>query len=217
MSSLLSFIRKLPIILFFALITGTCAIADELSPDAVIGKITADVLESVQNDRELRAGNREKVLALAEAKVLPHMDFARLTRLATGKHWREATPSQRDGLMREFRRLLIHTYSNAIGAYKGQTLVVEPLHMEQGDTDVEVHSKYLRPGAAPLSVEYSMGKTAEGWKVYDIAIEGVSLVMTYRTEFSEEIKRSGLNGLVAKLQEKNLQTTRRTNKSSPVS
>jgi len=216
MSFLLLFVRKLSIILCMALFVGTLAVAEELPPDVLINKITADVLEAVHSDSELRAGDRQKVLALAEVKVLPHMDFARMARLAMGKHWRAATPDQREAVTQEFRQLLIRTYSNAIGSYKGQTLVVEPLHMEPADTDVKVQSKYVRPDSVPLSVDYAMWKTPEGWKIYDVSVEGVSLAMTYRSEFSEEIKRSGLTGLLAKLREKNLQS-RHVDKSRPVS
>jgi phospholipid transport system substrate-binding protein len=192
-----------------ALILGFCVAiavsAEELAPDVLVKKLTHDVLEAIQQDRELRAGNREKVLALAEEKILPQVDFVRMTRLAVGRAWRTATPAQREILVGEFRNLLVRTYSSAIRAYAGQTLVVEPMRIEEGATDARVRSNYIKPGAPPVPVEYAMGRTSEGWRVYDIVVDGVSLVMTYRTSFNEEIQRSGIDGLIARLREKSQQ------------
>jgi phospholipid transport system substrate-binding protein len=192
---------------FFVLLLGLAVTmlvgAEELAPDALVNKITADVLTAIQQDRVLRAGDHKKALALAEEKVLPYLDFARMTRLTLGKSWRAAAPEQREVLTREFRTLLIRTYSSAIRAYEGQTLLVEPLRMTPGETDVRVRSRYLKPGSQPVPVEYAMAKMQEGWKVYDIVVDGVSLVTTYRGTFEEEIGRSGIDGLIAKLREKN--------------
>jgi phospholipid transport system substrate-binding protein len=192
-------------VLLLGLVATTLASAEELAPDALVNKITAEVLAAIQRDRDLRAGNRTKVLALAEEKVLPYLDFARITRLALGRYWRSTNADQQAELTREFRSLLIRTYSSAIRAYEGQTLVVEPLRMTPGETDIHVHSRYLKPGNQPVPVEYAMEKLPEGWKVYDIIVDNVSLVTTYRGSFSEEIGHSGIAGLILKLKEKNHQ------------
>jgi phospholipid transport system substrate-binding protein len=177
--------------------------AQELGPEELVRKVTADVLDAIKSDRQLQAGDRKKTLALAEEKVLPHVDFREAAQLAVGKGWWSATPAQRDRIVAEFRTMLVRIYSNAIDTYRGQTMQVLPLRMPQGATEVTVRNRYLRPGAPPVPVEYAMRKTPEGWKIYDIAIEGVSLVLTYRAEFENIARTSGIEGVIRRLQEKN--------------
>ena len=184
---------------FFA----TAAAAQELGPEDLVRKVTADVLDSVKTDKQLQAGDRKKALALAEQKILPHVDFREATLLAMGKSWHTATPAQQTQVVNEFRSMLVRIYSNAIDVYRGQTLKVLPLRMAAGATDVTVRNQYLSEGRPPVPVEYSMKKTAEGWKIYDIAVEGVSLVLTYRAEFESITRTSGVAGLIKRLQEKN--------------
>jgi len=192
--------RTLGIVL--ALLHALAAQAQPLAPDALVRQVTADVLEAVQNDTVLQAGDRKRAIALAEQKVLPHIDFAEATRLAMGSWWKTATPAQREKLTAEFRALLVRTYANAIGAYKGQTMRVLPMRMEAGADDVVVRNQFLRAGAPPLRIDYAMYRTAAGWKIYDIVAEGVSLVLTYRVEFDQAVRQSGIDGLIQRIAEK---------------
>ncbi len=179
------------------------AAAQELGPEQLVRKVTSEVLDAIKSDKDLQAGHRKKALALAEQKVLPHIDFREATQLATGKSWAAATPAQRDRLVEEFRTMLVRIYSNSINAYRGQTMKVHPVRMSPGDTEVTVRNQYFRAGGPPLPVEYAMRKTPEGWKIYDITIEGVSLVLTYRAEFEQVSRQSGVEGLIKRLAEKN--------------
>ena len=175
----------------------------DLGPEELVRKVTQDVLDAIKSDKELAAGDKRKALKLAEEKVLPHIDFDEATRLAVGRAWAQAMPEQREKLVEEFRRMLVRTYSNAISAYEGQTMKVLPVRMKPGDTEATVHNQYVRAGGTPLPVDYQMHKTAEGWKIYDITVEGVSLVLTYRSEFDAIVKQQGIDGLIKRLEEKN--------------
>ena len=179
------------------------AFAQELAPEELVRKVTADVLESVKSDKQLQAGDRKKALALAEQKILPHVDFREATLLAMGRSWYTATPAQQTQVIDGFRSMLVRIYSNAIDVYRGQTMKVLPVRQAQGATEVVVRNQYLRDGRPPVAVEYAMKKTPEGWKIYDIVVEGVSLVLTYRAEFESITRASGVDGLIKRLQEKN--------------
>ena len=179
------------------------AAAQELKPDELVKKVTDDVLAAVKSDKQLAAGDKQKALKLAEEKVLPHIDFQEATRLAVGKSWNQATPEQKKKLVDEFRRMLVRTYSSAIQAYEGQTMKVQPLRMKPDDTDVTVHNQYIRAGGKPVQLDYQMRKTPDGWKIYDIIVEGVSLVLTYRSEFDAVVKQQGIDGLIKRLADKN--------------
>ena len=189
--------------LFFFLVFPLLAVAQDAGPEALVKKMTQEVLEAVKSDKQLAAGDRQKVIKLAEEKILPHVDFEEATRLAVGRGWKEATPEQRKKLVAEFRSMLVRTYSNAIGAYEGQTMKVLPVRMKPGDTDATVRNEFHRPGGKPVLVDYSMRKTDGGWKIYDIVVEGVSLVLTYRSEFDAVIKQEGIDGLIKRLAQKN--------------
>jgi phospholipid transport system substrate-binding protein len=177
--------------------------AQELKPDELVKKVTDEVLAAVKSDKQLAAGDKQKALKLAEEKVLPHIDFQESTRLAVGKSWSQATPEQKQKLVDEFRRMLVRTYSSAIQAYEGQTMKVQPLRMKPDDTDVTVHNQYVRAGGKPVQIDYQMRKTDKGWKIYDIVVEGVSLVLTYRSEFDAVVKQQGIDGLIKRLADKN--------------
>jgi len=179
-------------------------------PEDLVRKVTDDVLAAIKSDKDLQAGDRHKALALAEQKVLPHIDFAEMTRLAVGRAWASASPEQQKKLVTEFRAMLVRIYSNAIDAYRGQTMRVQPINMAPGATEVTVRNQYLRPGQAPVAVDYAMRKTPEGWKIYDITVEGMSLVLTYRGEFDQVTRQSGVDGLLKRLAEKNTPPTLRS-------
>jgi len=189
--------------LFVFFFLSTPVFAQELGPEDLVKKITQDVLDTIKSDKQLAAGDRQKAIKLAEEKILPHVDFEEATRLAVARGWKEATPEQRKKLVAEFRNMLVRTYSNAISAYEGQTMKVMPVRMKPGDTDATVHNQFIRPGAKPVLVDYAMRKTEKGWKIYDIVVEGVSLVLTYRSEFDAVVKQDGIDGLIKRLSQKN--------------
>jgi len=177
--------------------------AQELSPEELVKKVTAEVFDAVKSDQKLAQGDRDKALALAEEKILPHIDFEEATRLAVNRSWASATPEQQTRLVAEFRTMLIRIYSQSLDAYKGQTMRVQPVRPDPGATDVTVRNQYMSPGSQPIQVDYHMRKTATGWKIYDIVVGGVSLVLTYRSEFEQVTRTSGVDGLVKRMAEKN--------------
>src|SRR3954471_9805845 len=191
------------IIGFLVLGFSLTTLAQELAPDQLVQKVTEEVLASIKSDKQLAAGDKQKALRLAEEKVLPYIDFQEATRLAVGRAWNQASPEQKKKLVDEFRNMLVRTYSNAISAYEGQTIKVLPVRMRPEDTEVTVRNQFIRAGGKPVAVEYAMRKTQQGWKVFDINVEGVSLVLTYRSEFDAVVKQAGIDGLIKRLTEKN--------------
>jgi len=191
------------LVALFAMLAAFGATAQAPGPDELVRAVTTDVLDTIQADKELQAGDRKRALALVEQKVLPHIDFRHAAQLALGKGWSMATPEQQDQLVAEFRAMLTRIYSSAIGVYRGQTMRVLPVNYAPGDAEVTVRNQYLKTGQPPLSVDYAMRRTAEGWKIYDIAVGGVSLVLIYRSEFDQELRQSGVEGLIGRLVEKN--------------
>jgi phospholipid transport system substrate-binding protein len=192
--------------LFAFLIAGFFShslMAAEVAPDALVKQVSQDVLGVLKKDKDIQNGNRKKIFDLVETKVLPHFDFSRMTQLAVGKNWRTATPDQQKQLVNEFRALMVRTYSLSLANYKNQTVDYRPLAAQPGDTDVTVKTLIIQPGADSIPVDYSMRKGADGWKVYDIAIANASLVTTYRGQFNNEIRQSGIDGLIKKLDAKN--------------
>lgn len=179
------------------------ASAAESGPEALIRNTVDDVLAIVKQDKDIQAGNQKKILALVDAKVLPHFNFTRMTRLAVGKYWRTATPEQRQSLEEEFRNLLVRTYTKAFTVYRDQKVEIKPLKMADDATEVTVKTMIVKPGTPPVPVDYDMEKTPDGWKAYDVLIEGVSLVTNYRNTFSDQIQQSGIDGLIKMLVEKN--------------
>lgn len=180
------------------------AFAAEVAPDALVKDTTNEVLDLLKQDKDLST-NRKKLLNLIEAKVLPHFDFTRMTRIAAGRHWRTATPEQQAKLVNEFRSLLVNTYSGALGSYKNQTFQFLPLRAAPSDTDVTVKARILQSGREAIPLDYAMAKTANGWKVYDIMVDGVSLLVNYRSSFNQEINAGGIDGLLKSLANKNAQ------------
>lgn len=179
--------------------------AQEETPDALIKKVTDDVLTIVRQDKDIQGGNTKKAIELVEAKVLPHFNFLHMTALAMGKDWNKASPEQKKQLSEEFKTLLVRTYSNALTGYKDQAVRYKPTKMPSGDTDVVVKTEIVQSGSKPIQLDYSMEKTAEGWKVYDVIVAGVSLVTNYRDTFSQEVRASGIDGLVKMIGDKNKQ------------
>ncbi|MEJ7669837.1 MAG: ABC transporter substrate-binding protein [Casimicrobiaceae bacterium] len=178
------------------------ALAQETA-DAAVKRTSQELLQIIRADPKVQAGDQARIREVVEAKVFPNIDFERMTSLAMGRNWRVASPEQQKWLIEEFRTLLVRTYSGALAQYRDQTMDYKPLRAEPNATDVTVRTEVLRPGQAPVPIDYSMTRTKEGWKAYDIIVGGVSLVTNYRDEFSEQIKTSGVDGLIKTLAAKN--------------
>jgi phospholipid transport system substrate-binding protein len=192
-------------LLLLLLLSCAGAFAQEDSPDALIKKVTDDVLTIVRQDKDIQSGNTKKAIELVEAKVLPHFNFQRMTALAMGRDWSRATPEQKKLLSDEFKTLLVRTYSNALTGYKDQAVRYKPTKMQNGDTDVLVRTEIVQPGNKPIQLDYSLEKQGDGWKVYDVIVAGVSLVTNYRSTFSDEVRANGIEGLLKMLMVKNKQ------------
>ncbi|OGU23710.1 MAG: hypothetical protein A2580_07300 [Hydrogenophilales bacterium RIFOXYD1_FULL_62_11] len=173
--------------------------AVDTPPDVLARTTTQEVLAILKQDKEALSSNQSKVHELVEAKILPNFDFNRMTQLAVGKHWPRATAKQKQSLVAEFRNLLVRTYSSSLTAFSNQTVDFKPMVIKPDDTDVTVRSEIRQPGGQPIPINYSMYKTAFGWKVYDVAIDGVSLVTNYRASFSSTIRQNGIDGLISTL------------------
>jgi phospholipid transport system substrate-binding protein len=176
---------------------------DVEAPDALVKRVSQEVIATIKSDPLIQAGNQARIREVMEQKLLPNFDFARMTSLAMGRNWRAATPEQQQKLTDEFRTLLVRTYSGALNKYRDEIIEYKPLKMAAGDTDVTVRTAVMKPGGAPIQIDYSMAKTPSGWKAYDVIVGGVSLVTNYRDEFNEQIKSGGVDGLLKQLAEKN--------------
>ena len=177
--------------------------AQEVPPDVLVKNVTTEVVDLITKDKEIRTGNRAKLIQVIEGKVLPHFNFSSMTALAMGQNWNKATPEQKKRLVEEFRTLLVRTYASALAAYSEQRFDFRPLRARPTDTDVIVNVRVIQSGAQPVPIDYSMEKTATGWKVYDVMVGGVSLVANYRTEFNSTVRDVGIEGLIRNLQAKN--------------
>jgi phospholipid transport system substrate-binding protein len=181
------------------------AAAGAMAPDALAKSVTEEVLAVLRADKDIQAGNTKKVIDLVESKVLPHFNFTRMTRLAVGANWRQASPEQQKRLTNEFRTLLVQTYAATLTAYRDQKVDFRPLRMQPSDTDVVVKSLINQPGSKPVTVDYRMEKTDNGWKVYDVIVADLSLVQNYRGTFNSEVQKGGVDGLIKALADKNKQ------------
>jgi phospholipid transport system substrate-binding protein len=173
------------------------------APDALVKRLAEEVLTEIRGDKELQAGNQAKVKQIIETKLVPHFDFPRMTALAMGRNWKNATPEQQQQLTDQFRTLLVRTYSGALANYRENTMDYKPLRVNAGDSEVTVRTEVRRSGQAPIQIDYSMEKTPDGWKAYDVIVAGVSLVTNYRDEFNDTVKSSGIDGLITALNKKN--------------
>lgn len=185
------------------LMASLAALAADLAPDGLVKEVTNDVLAIVRQDKAIQSGDTRKAVELVEAKVLPHFDFKHMTALALGRDWRQATPAQQEQLIEAFRILLVRTYSNALTQYRDQVIDFKPLRAQAEDVDVLVRTEVKQAGAKPVQIDYSLEKSASGWKVYDVVVGGVSLVTNYRGSFAQEVKSGGIDGLIKSLQAKN--------------
>ena len=182
--------------------TGYASAADE-APDVLVKRLSQEILDAAKNDKDIQGGNQKKVYDLVEGKILPYIDFQRMTSLAAGKSWRDATPDQQKQLTSEFRTLLVYTYSGAISQIKDQRVEFKPMRAAPDDTEVEVRSQVIQSRGEPIQLNYRLAKSATGWKIYDINVLGAWLVETYKGSFAAEISKSGIDGLIKTLSEKN--------------
>ncbi|MDI9856088.1 ABC transporter substrate-binding protein [Comamonas sp. 17RB] len=174
------------------------ALAAEEAPDALIKRLSTDVLTTIKADPALKGGDMAKINALVDQVVLPHVNFRRMTSAAVGPKWRQATPAQQERLQTEFKQLLMRTYSGALAQVSDQTVVVKPLRMAAGDTDVLVRTE-VRGKGEPVPLDFRLEKKDGAWKVYNFNVLGVWLVETYRTQFAEELNKTGIDGLIQTL------------------
>lgn len=175
----------------------------QTTPDALVKSITLEVTAIVKQDKDIQAGNRKKIYELVDAKVLPFFDFTRMTRLAVGRYWNAANPDQQKSMVAEFRTLLVRTYSTAITNYRDQTFEFKPLRGDAAAAEATVRTVVNQPRGDPVTIDYSMEKLGDSWKVYDVAVSGISLVTNYREEFANQVKSGGIDGLIKTLQTKN--------------
>ena len=178
------------------------ALAEVQTPDALVKQVSTEVIDSVKTDKAIQAGDLKKIMALVDAKVLPHVNFQRMTASAVGRYWRQASPEQQQKLQAEFKTLLVRTYSGALTQVRDQVVELRPLRSKPEDTEVVVRTEVKGRGDA-IQLDYRLEKTADGWKIYDVNVLGVWLVENYRNSFAQEISANGIDGLIAKLAERN--------------
>jgi phospholipid transport system substrate-binding protein len=180
-------------------------LAEVMSPDVLARNTTNEVLRIVKQDKDLKNGNTKKILSLVEEKILPNFDFRKMTQLAVGKNWSKATPEQQQELVDQFKTMLVRTYSASLTSVADYKIEFTPLKMAPGDADVTVNTVVSKPGAPPIPIDYRMEKQDAGWKVYDVQVDNVSMVTVYRNTFNSEVRKGGIEGLVASLTRRNQQ------------
>jgi phospholipid transport system substrate-binding protein len=187
-----------------ASVLAPAAIAQE-APDALVKRVSNDVINTVKADKDIQAGNRQKIIDLVNSKILPYVDAQKMTQQAAGRFWRQASPEQQKQLTEEFRTLLVYTYSGALSQIKNETVEFKPFRADPADTDVEVRSQVNLTRGEPITLNYRLSKGAQGWKIYDLNVLGAWLVQTYTSTFSSEIGKGGIDGLIKKLHDRNQQ------------
>jgi phospholipid transport system substrate-binding protein len=183
------------------LLSAPARAADE-APDALIKRVSGDVMAAVKADPAIQAGDINRIVDLVDSKIMPNVNFARMTSSAVGRYWRQATPAQQKQLQDEFKTLLVRTYSGALGEVKDQSVTFKPFRARAEDTDVVVRSE-VRGRGEPIQLDYRLEKTPDGWKIYDLNVLGIWLVETYRTQFAQEIGSKGIDGLIETLSQRN--------------
>jgi len=184
-------------------VSATFAVAQATkAPDALIKEVSTDVLDAVKADKSFKQGDVQKVAALVDAKVMPYVNFQRMTASAVGRYWRQATPEQQKRLQEEFKILLVRTYSGALAQVQDQTVEIKPMRGTAADKEVVVKTE-IRGRGDPVQLDYRLEQAGGGWKIYDVNVLGVWLVENYRNSFSQEIGASGIDGLIAKLADRN--------------
>lgn len=201
----MSFIRTLLLSLTIALLplVSVGAHAADEAPDVLVKRVSEEILDIARNDQQIKAGNQQRIMEVVQSKIIPYVNFQRMTAMAAGRFWREATPEQQTQLTNEFKTLLIYTYSGAISQVRNQKLEFKPLRAAPDDTEVEVRSSVIQARGEPIQLNYRLEKTPNSWKIYDVNILGAWLVETYKGSFSAEIAKGGIDGLIKTLAERN--------------
>lgn len=195
--------RLLQVVAGWLMLVGA-AQAALVAPDVLVRDTAQDVVNIIKQDADIKAGNQQKLLALVDAKILPNFDFVRMTQLAAGQYWRQASDAQKQALVTEFRTLLVRTYTKAFMSYRDQKIDVMPVKAAPEDEEVTVKMRIVKSGASQATaVDYQLKKRPDGWKVFDVVIEGVSMVTSYRGTFASEINRTGIDGLIKTLADAN--------------
>ncbi len=187
---------------FISLFAAPVARAADEAPDEMIRRLSTDVLSNIKADKDVQKGDVSKITSFVDSKVMPNVNFTRMTASAVGRNWRQATPEQQKRLQDEFKNMLVRTYSGALSQVKDQTVSVKPLRAGAADTEVIVRTEVIGRGD-PVQLDYRMEKTTSGWKIYDFNVLGVWMVETYRTQFAQEISAHGIDGLIATLVQRN--------------
>lgn len=175
------------------------------APDALVKRVSTDVIESVKADKDIQAGNTKKIMELVNTKILPYVDSDKMTAQAAGRFWRQATPEQQKQLSEEFRTLLVYTYAGALSQIKNETIEFKPFRADPADTEVEVKSQVNLTRGEPITLNYRLAKGPQGWKIFDLNVLGAWLVETYKSTFASEIGKGGIDGLIKKLHDRNEQ------------
>ncbi len=175
------------------------------APDALVKRVSTDVIESVKADKDIQAGNSKKIMDLVNSKILPYVDSDKMTAQAAGRFWRQATPEQQKQLSAEFRTLLVYTYAGALSQIKNETIEFKPFRADPADTEVEVKSQVNLTRGEPITLNYRLAKGPQGWKIFDLNVLGAWLVETYKSTFASEIGKGGIDGLIKKLHDRNEQ------------
>ena len=173
------------------------------APDALVKRVSQDVLQTIKSDPKIQTGDQARIREVMESKLAPNFDFERMTALAMGRNWRDATPEQQKRLTVEFKTLLVRTYSGALAQYRDQTIDYKPLRADPNASDILVRTEVIRQGQPPVQIDYGMEKKDGAWKAYDVVVGGVSLVTNYRDEFNEQVRAGGIDGLIKTLTTKN--------------
>jgi phospholipid transport system substrate-binding protein len=181
---------------------GIAHAQDAQAPDALVKQVSTEVLDAAKADKSIQAGDVKKVITLVEAKVMPHVNFERMTAMAVGRNWRQATPEQKGRLQDEFKLLLVRTYAGALAQVRDQSVFMKPYRAKPEDTEVIVRTE-IRGKADPIQLDYRLEKAGATWKIYDVNVLGVWLVENYRNTFAQEISAGGIDGLIAKMAERN--------------
>jgi phospholipid transport system substrate-binding protein len=175
------------------------------APDALVKRVSTDVIDSVKADKDIQAGNSRKIMDLVNSKILPYVDSDKMTAQAAGRFWRQATPEQQKQLSAEFRTLLVYTYAGALSQIKNETIEFKPFRADPADTEVEVKSQVNLTRGEPITLNYRLSKGPQGWKIFDLNVLGAWLVETYKSTFASEIGKNGIDGLIKKLHDRNEQ------------
>ncbi len=199
----MNILKSLYVVLFASFALLPAAAGAQEAPDMLIKRVSEEILDLAKTDKQIQGGNQHRIMEVVQAKILPHVDFQRMTASAAGRHWREASAEQQAALTSEFKLLLIYTYSGAIAQIRNQKLEFKPMRSAPDDTDVEVRSNVIQPRGEPIQLNYRLEKTPAGWKIYDVNILGAWLVETYKGSFSAEIQKGGIDGLIKTLVERN--------------